>query len=115
MRFDWGQAMDAGLAALIGALIGAAATLGGNWLTYTLQNRRAYSLAEKRRQRLRQMLNGDKYIWRSLDALSAAIGADETTTAELLIEIDARASISNGRSWALISRAPFPEDMQPDR
>lgn len=61
------------------------------------------------------MLGGDKYTWRSLDALSAAIGADEATTAELLIEIDARASMSNGRSWALISRAPFPEDMQPDR
>jgi len=61
------------------------------------------------------MLSGNKYKWRSLEALSAAIGADETTTAELLIEIDARASIANGKSWALISSAPFPEDMQLDR
>jgi len=61
------------------------------------------------------MLSGNKYKWRSLEALLAAIGADETTTAELLIEIDARASIANGKSWALISRAPFPEDMQLDR
>lgn len=107
--------MDEGSAGVIGAAIGAVAVLAGNWLTYWLQNKRASSLADKRRQRLRQMLGGDKYTWRSLDALSAAIGANDATTAELLIEIDARASISNGKSWALISRAPFPEDMQPDR
>lgn len=107
--------MDEGSAGVIGAAIGAVAVLAGNWLTYWLQNKRASSLADKRRQRLRQMLGGDKYTWRSLDALSAAIGANDATTAELLIEIDARASISNGKSWALISRAPFPEDMPPDR
>ena len=107
--------MDAGSAGVIGAAIGAGATLAGNWLTYWLQNKRTSSLAEKRRQRLIRMLSGDKFTWRSLEALSAAIGADEAITAELLIEIDARASISNGKSWALISRAPFPDDMQPDR
>lgn len=106
--------MDAGSAALLGAIIGASATLASSVLTHWLRNKRADSLAQKRRTRLKQMLMGDKYKWRSLEALSAAIGADEATTAELLIEIDARASISNGKSWALISRAPFPEDMQPD-
>lgn len=105
---------DAGWATVVGALIGVFATLSGNWVTHWLQNKRESSLAEKRRQRLRQMLSGEKYVWRSLDALSAAIGADVSVTAELLIEIDARASVANGKSWALISRAPFPEDLQPD-
>ena len=107
--------MDAGLAGIIGAVIVASATLSANWLSHHLKTRRDSTLSEKRRDRLRQMLSGERYTWRSLDSLAAAIGADEEETAKLLIEIDARASMSNGRSWALIERAPFPEDMQPDR
>lgn len=38
--------MDAGWAGLIGAAIGAAATLSGNWLSYWLQNQRSLSLAD---------------------------------------------------------------------
>ncbi len=106
--------MDSGLAAILGASIGVAGTLASTGLAYHLQNRRKESLADKRKDRLKRMLSGQKYKWRSLEALSAAIGADEMTTAELLIEIDARASIANGKSWALVSRAPFPDDMQPD-
>lgn len=105
--------MDEGLSALVGAVIGAMATLAGSWVTHVLQTRRADSLAEKRRTRLRQILSGTKYTWRSLDTLSASIGADDATTCELLIEIDARASVSNKTSWALVSRAPWPADMQP--
>lgn len=108
------MALDAGWAGIMGAAIGASATLAGNWLSYWLQNRRADSLAAKRRQRLRQMLSGSKYKWRSIRTLAASIGADEETTAALLIEIDARASIANGESWALVARAPWPADMQPD-
>jgi len=107
------MALDAGWAAVLGALIGAGATLAGIPITHWVQQRRANSLAEKRRARLRGMLNGKRYVWRSLDALAASIGADHETTKELLIEIDARASFSNGKSWALVSRAPWPEDLQP--
>lgn len=108
------MALDPGWAALAGAGIGAAATIAANIVTVLLQNNRATGLARKRRERLRQMLNGDKYIWRSLPVLAASIGADERTTAELLIEIDARASLTNSESWALVSRAPWPADMQPE-
>ena len=106
--------MDAEWVGVVGAVIGAVATLSGNWLSFWLQNKRQTSLADKRRQRLRQMLSGNKYKWRSIEALAASIGADEMIAAELLIEIDARASMSNGKSWALVSRAPFPDDMQPE-
>lgn len=107
--------MDAAWAGVAGAAIGALGTMGGNILTHWLQTRRQSSLVERRQERLRQMLSSDKYTWRSLDALAASIGADEQTTAELLLEIDARASLSNGRSWALVTRAPFPDDVQPER
>lgn len=106
--------MDVEWVGVVGAAIGAVATLSGNCLSFWLQNKRQSSLAEKRRQRLRQMLGGERYTWRSIEALAAAVGADESTTAELLIEIDARASMSNSKSWALVSRAPFPDDMQPE-
>jgi hypothetical protein len=105
--------LDAGWAGVIGATIGASAALGGIPLTDWVQNKRATSLADKRRARLRGMLSGNKFTWRTLEALSSSIGADEDTTKELLIEIDARASFSNPRSWALVSRAPWPDDLQP--
>jgi hypothetical protein len=107
------MALDAGWAGILGALVGVAGTISGNVLTHWLQNRREDTLAEERRARLRGMLSGDKFTWRSLETLAASIGADEATTTKLLIEIDARASFSNGRSWALISRAPWPDDLQP--
>ena len=107
------MALDAGWAAIIGAAIGGGLTIVGNWFLHYLQSSRADKLNEKRRATLLKMLRGEKYVWRNLKTLKAAIGADDETTCELLIEIDARASISNGKSWALIERAPFPEDMQP--
>lgn len=108
------MALDAGWAAVIGAGIGVAGTILGNVVSHWLQNRRASSLAEKRREQLRKRLSGNMYKWRSIEHLAAAIGADENTTAELLIEIGARASLTNNKSWALESRAPFPDDMQPN-
>ncbi len=82
-------------------------------MTHWVQQRRATSLADKRRARLRGMLSGKQHKWRSIDALAASIGADADTTVELLIEIEARASFANPKSWALVSRAPWPEDLQP--
>ena len=108
-----GMALDAGWAAILGALVGAFASLAGIPLAHWVQQRRASSLAEKRRARLRGMLSGRNYTWRNIDALAASIGADRDTTTELLIEIDARASFSNPGSWALVSRAPWPYDLQP--
>ena len=114
------MALDAGWAAVIaggisviGVIVGGALTVGGNVLLYRIQNGRADRLAEIRRERLRGMLNGDKSVWRSINALCAAVGADEPTTTALLIEIDARASMKGGKVWALVSRAPWPEDLAP--
>lgn len=99
-------------AGVVGALIGASATLAGNGLTHFLQNRRADNLAEKRRARLVRLLSDKKYTWRSIEVLASSIGASEEDTLELLIEIDARKSLTNDKSWALVSRAPWPDDVQ---
>lgn len=109
------MALDPGWAGLIGTALGGILTIGGTAVLEKQKSHRANSLAQKRRERLRQMLSGERYKWRSLKVLSAAVGADENTTAELLIEIDARASLDNTGSWALVSRAPWPKDVQPNK
>ena len=95
--------------------LGGILTIGGTAVLEKQKSHRANSLAQKRRERLRQMLSGERYKWRSLKVLSAAVGADENTTAELLIEIDSRASLDNTGSWALVSRPPWPKDVQPNK
>lgn len=103
--------MDAGTAgvvgAVVGAIVGAGGTIIGNVVQQWLPNRRANNLAKKRRVRLRQVLEDPQYEWRNLTTLMSSIGADVQTTTELLIEIDARASLPSGEKWALISRVPF--------
>lgn len=108
--------LDPGWAAIIGAVSGAAISVASgvatSVLTAWINGKKARSLAEKRRSRLRAMLDSNRFTWRSLKQLSASIGADEATTMELLIEIDARASLSNPQMWALVSRASWPDDVQ---
>ncbi|QTD54551.1 hypothetical protein [Parasphingorhabdus cellanae] len=101
------------IAVLIGAIVGAIASLSTVFLTHWLSKRREYRLDDKRKERLILLLRGEKYKWRNIETLSSAVGADIIKTKELLLEIDARQSLSNNSSWGLISRNPFPEDIQP--
>ncbi len=105
--------VSAEIAVLIGAVVGAIASLATVFLTHWLSKRREYRLDDKRKERLILLLRGEKYKWRSIETLSSAVGADIIKTKELLIEIDARQSLSNTSSWGLISRNPYPEDIQP--
>ena len=98
--------LDAGWAGVLGALIGVLGTLATTCLTHKFQNARASSLSEKRRARLRRLLSDKKYVWRNIDTLAAAIGADESATMELLIEIEARVDLKDKKKWALETRAP---------
>lgn len=109
------MALDAGLAAVIGAGIGVSGTLLAPIVTHWVQTQGGNRLAEKRRKRLLQLLSSRKHTWRSITTLAAAIGADHQTTAALLIEIDARASLTGNDHWALESRAPLPDDLQPEQ
>jgi hypothetical protein len=59
---------------------------------------------------LKRLLSGTKYHWRSMGTLSDAIGADDETTARLLLEIGARRSLAKGRdSWGM---KDWPDDLQ---
>ncbi len=103
--------MDQGLAALLGALVGGAASISTTWLSEILRTSRENKLTRLRKKRLLQLLEGPKYTWRELGTLKDAIGASEETTVALLLELNCRQSMAkNKKTWALISRAPFPDD-----
>lgn len=56
------------------------------------------------KRRLRKMLKSNKYEWRSMKELSAAIGRTDTETKRLLVEINARPQAGNPNMWGLESR-----------
>ena len=102
--------MDSGWAAVIGALVGGAASIAATVVAELLRDRRANKLDTIRKDVLKRLLSGTKYEWRSIDVLSDAIGADNETTARLLLEIGARRSLARGRnSWGL---KDWPDDLQ---
>ena len=102
--------MDPGWAALLGALVGGAASLGGTFLSDYLRERRSNKLDAIRTDVLKRLLSGSKFQWRDLDTLSDAIGADDETTARLLLQLGARRSLAKGKnSWGL---KEWPDDLQ---
>jgi hypothetical protein len=83
----------------------------GLLLLSIISNHGAVAFDKVRKERLKTLLSGERYTWRSMEVLSSSIGADEETNAALLIETDARKSVADGRNnWALVSREPFPDD-----
>ena len=106
--------MDSGGAAIIGALVGAGSGLVTSvvttLLTEHLRSGRANKLDVIRKGVLERLLTGSKYEWRAIGTLADAIGADEETTARLLLEIGARRSLAKGRdSWGL---KDWPDDLK---
>lgn len=106
--------ISAAVAAIIGALIGSLSSLLATWLAHWLRTKSEADLDKKRKLTLKTLLSGEKYTWRNIETLAAAIGADHLKTASLLLDIDARASNTGSGSWALVSRAPYPDDMKAD-
>jgi hypothetical protein len=99
--------MDSGLAAIIGALIGGAATLAGTVLTECIKERRQTKFDEPRKKLLKSMLESG-YQWRKLETLANVTGLDFADAKRLLVEIGARGSETNANVWGLISRNPVP-------
>jgi hypothetical protein len=65
---------------------------------------------QRRKATLRQLLQEREYRWRSIGALSRAIGADESKTKDLLVSIGARGSVRNGKDmWGLRERVDVDE------
>src|SRR5579862_553152 len=101
MRPILGALMDSGTAAVLGALVG---SLSGPFTTFFsdyLRHRRTDITDELRRKYLRKILNLPKRKWRSIEFLAASVGATEDKTKRLLLEIEARHSLTKGStSWA---------------
>jgi hypothetical protein len=99
--------VDSGWAAVIGALVGGAATLIGAFLTDFIQQRRQAKADEPRRKLLKKMLEGG-HNWRKLETLANVTGLSPSETKRLLVDIGARGSETDGNLWGLISRNPIP-------
>jgi hypothetical protein len=106
--------MDSGIAAVLGALIGVLSAPLSTWFSEYWRDRRSDKIDSLRRARLRKLLT--RFTWRKIEYLSEAIGATDEKTTQLLLEIDARKSLTKGSTyWALVSKAPFPEDAAADK
>ena len=103
--------MDSGVAALLGAFVGALSSLGGTVLNGYLTDRREKKRNEPARRLLLQMLKTE-YEWRDLSKLANVIGKGADETKGLLLEIGARGS-ETGKDWALIDRCPLPSNPPP--
>jgi len=102
--------MDHNASALIGLL---GVTLGSilapivNCLIAKATRQKQTRLEKAQKQLLEKMLNHSEYQWRSLNTLKNVIGADESTTKILLLDLGARGT-DDGKNWGLISRNPLP-------
>jgi hypothetical protein len=97
------------LIGFIGALVGAAAALGGIVLKHSLEVADGERRDGPRRRVLLQMLeNPGPDGWRQFEALARVIGADRAETTRLLVEVGARGSEKGNDVWALVSKKPLP-------
>ena len=94
---------------LIGVIVGSILTILGNIITHYLKQRAEAKHDEPRRKLLTQMLEDDRFVdrWRKLDTLMHVIGADESTTKRLLLELGARGSEDGQELWGLMKYHPF--------
>ncbi len=101
--------MDGFWAGIIGVMVGSALTIVGQWLQHLWQTFDARERDKKRKSMLEHMLeNPGRTGWRKMETLSSVIGATRDETAQLLIEIDARASETGNDAWAYIKNKPLP-------
>jgi hypothetical protein len=100
------------LAVVVGVLASPLAEFVRDWV----RERRSRKLDSIWKERLRRILMLPNRRWRELSYLARAVGASEQRTQRLLLEIDARQSLSrDSTKWALVSRAPFPDDVESEQ
>lgn len=99
-------------AVVTGAAVGMLGTLGSAWLAHHLNGRKQNRIDNARRYLLKKTLTGaGKTGWISVQTLAQVVGANLETTRALLIEIDARGSLTTDKEmWSLISRNPLPTE-----
>ena len=106
--------MDSGWAALVGSIVGGAASFGGTWLNAYLNRKKPDRSEEAAKQILKDLLDDPLSNWWHISTLANVAGTDEVTVRRLLLEIGARGSAHGGGLWGLVSRNPikkWPHDM----
>lgn len=94
---------------VLGAGIGSAITLVGQWLKHRWETSSTRTRDDGRKAMLRQMLNNPGATgWRKMSTLSSVIGSTPEETARLLIEIEARGSETGNGGWAYLKNKPLP-------
>jgi hypothetical protein len=99
--------VDSGIAAFLGALAGALASMASIVLTGFLKAYRDAKANQPRKQLLTDMLSGG-HRWRGLSALANVTDLTESEAKRLLVEIGARGSETDPNVWGLVSRNPLP-------
>lgn len=97
------------LVGVIGAIVGSALTIVGNFVIEWFRNRKQKAIDDARRRILKEMLQDEAFEWRDLSTLSAVVGCDEQQTKTHLIAIGARGSEKSDDKWGLITRHPLTE------
>jgi hypothetical protein len=97
------------LVGVIGAIVGSALTLVGNFALEWFKGRNQRIIDNARQKVLKEMLEDQAFQWRNLSILAAVVGCDEEQTKYHLIAIGARGSERNDGKWGLISRHPISE------
>lgn len=97
------------LIGLLGAGVGAAATLAAVWLQHHFKTQQQGKIDAARKEMLATMLNHmpPGIEWRRLETLARVIGTDNAEATRLLIELGARGSEAEENVWALRSRKPL--------
>ena len=94
---------------VLGAGIGSAITLFGQWFKHRWETNEGRRRDEGRKAMLREMLNNPGPTgWRKMATLSGVVGASRDETARLLIDIEARASETAKDTWAYLKNKPLP-------
>lgn len=98
------------LVAAGGALLGVIVSIFGQRSLHWIKEWPAVRLAARRKALLKQLLEDETWTWRKLNTLASVIGADDSTTKGLLLEIGARGNERGTDMWGLIERNPLIEE-----
>jgi hypothetical protein len=93
----------------MGAAIGTAGSISTTWLAAQLSRQSRFPKYEKAVTRLLKALLEDGPKWRRVETLARVTGLTENNVKEIMVELGARGSETDGGLWGLISRNPLSE------
>jgi hypothetical protein len=99
--------MCEGLTGLLGVLVGGGITFLLQKFQFDRESEKQRTWDNARKLLLGQMLDDQKWDWRSLKTMSRVIGSSEHETSRLLIELAARGSTNDDGMWGYLKDHPL--------